>query len=65
MSINEMHKIISAIHEQIMFEPTVSANDYSELLAAVEELQYFLKIDLHVPPINVELPTIDSVPYTF
>lgn len=65
MSIDEMSSTISEIQEQIMFQPRVSVNDYSELLAAVEELRYFLKVDLQVPPINQELQFIEFEKYTF
>ena len=65
MNIDEMSSTISEIQEQIMFQPRVSVNDYSELLAAVEELRYFLKVDLQVPPTNQELQFIEFEKYTF
>lgn len=66
MSIDEMSKTVTEIQEQIMFQTKVSINDYASLLAAVEELRYFLKVDLQVPPVEtVACFKTDASLYTF
>ena len=66
MSIDEMSKTVTEIQEQIMFQTKVSINDYASLLAAVEELRYFLKVDLQVPPVEtVAFFNTDASLYTF
>ena len=51
MTVTEMTEQIMTIHGEIMFNRT--SEDYSELLASVSELQYFLRNELNVMPPEV------------
>lgn len=50
MSTQDMTNLILEIHGQILFDR--ETKDYGELLAAVEELRYFLREELRVMPIE-------------
>ncbi|MBQ7776181.1 MAG: hypothetical protein IJ379_09690 [Lachnospiraceae bacterium] len=52
MSTQDMTNSILEIHGQIMFD--TEPKDYSELLAAVEDLRYFLREELHVIPLEFD-----------
>lgn len=59
---DDMTSLIMLIHGHIMFNGKAT-DDYRELLAAVNELQYFLKQELQVPPIPDI--TMKSEPFRF
>ncbi|MBQ8518934.1 MAG: hypothetical protein IJ455_04905 [Agathobacter sp.] len=52
MSTQDMTNLIQEIHGQILFDR--EPKDYGELLAAIEELHYFLREELRVVPIEFE-----------
>lgn len=52
MNTQDMTNLIQEIHGQILFDR--ETKDYGELLAAVEELRYFLRDELRVIPIEFE-----------
>ena len=52
MNTQDMTNLIQEIHGQILFDR--ETKDYGELLAAVEELRYFLRDELRVMPIEFE-----------
>jgi len=52
MSTQDMTNSILEIHGQIMFD--TEPKDYSELLAAVEDLRYFLREELRVIPLEFD-----------
>lgn len=52
MNTQDMTNLIQKIHGQILFDR--EPNDYGELLAAVEELRYFLREELCVVPIEFD-----------
>lgn len=52
MTTKEMTNQIMMIHGQILFDR--EPKDYRELLVALEELRYFLRIELNVPPLEYD-----------
>ena len=58
MSTEYMTNLILEIHGQILFER--ETKDYGELLAAVEELRYFLREELRVMPIEFDRAAQDD-----
>ena len=58
MSTQDMTNSILEIHGQILFDR--DTKDYGELLAAVEELRYFLREELRVVPIEFDRAAQDD-----
>jgi len=58
MSTQDMTNSILEIHGQIMFD--TEPKDYSELLAAVEDLRYFLREELRVIPLEFDRAAQDD-----
>ena len=52
MSTQDMTNLIQEIHGQLLFDR--EPKDYGELLAAVEELRYFLREEMRVVPIEFD-----------
>lgn len=52
MTTDEMTNQIMIIHGQILFDR--EPKDYGQLLAAVEELRYFLRVELNVTPLEFD-----------